>query len=47
MIPQPEVTAVFHYAYRPLAPEFKMTPQDAGFSLTLLYDDRLVAKLYN
>ena len=47
MIPQPEVTAVFHYASRPLAPEFKMTPQDAGFSLTLLYDDRLVTTLYN
>lgn len=47
MIPQPEATAVFHYAYRPLTPECKTFPADGGFSLTLFHDDRLVIVLYN
>ncbi len=45
MIPRPDVTAVFHYAYCPLT--CKRSPQDGGFSVTLYHDDRLVITLYN
>ena len=45
MIPRPDVTAVFHYAYCPLT--CKRSPQDGGFSVTLYHDDRFVITLYN
>lgn len=47
MIPQPECSAVFLYAYRPLTNEFKMFESDAGFTLTVFQDGHAVFSMLN